>query len=239
MKKSAYKIQGYMPEVNKHLSVHSLPDKYNIFSDEYQNGVGFHAHIRINEEKKIGRICMLYRTLPKTTATEAELRDHNWLPIPWIYWNTLKRVPFGYKYDPEDPVYKEYPELDPEASVVPVPEELVGLEIAKRLTKTYSYRSVAEWLTAKTGRKIDGPGLKDRISLDHQREDRARFFRQIAARLAKAIAQAEAIEKTTAGAGRKLNYDIFGEALYTRGRPRKEVELEEGFVKSMGPKKGR
>lgn len=66
--------------------------------------------------------------------------------------------PFGYKRDPED-----------QERLLPVPEELILLEMAKEHLKNYSLRDVAAWLSEKSGRKISHAGLRSRIMSEQER----------------------------------------------------------------------
>lgn len=68
-------------------------------------------------------------------------------------------IPFGYEVDPDDPDLLK-----------PIPSELDALEKAKDYLKVVkgvptrsSWRDVAQWLHAKTGRYISHQGLKKRI----------------------------------------------------------------------------
>jgi len=58
-------------------------------------------------------------------------------------------IPFGYKIKEDD---KEWYE--------PIPKELDALELAKFYLRSSSWKSVAEWLTMVTGRKISDNGLR-------------------------------------------------------------------------------
>ena len=69
-----------------------------------------------------------------------------------------RTIPFGYKLS-EDIDYIE-----------PVDSELQALEQAKIYLKTCSYREVAKWLTAKTGRYISYVGLNKRVKRDSTSE---------------------------------------------------------------------
>ena len=69
-----------------------------------------------------------------------------------------RTIPFGYKLS-EDTNYIE-----------PVDSELQALEQAKIYLKTCSYREVAKWLTAKTGRYISYVGLNKRVKRDSTSE---------------------------------------------------------------------
>ncbi len=65
-------------------------------------------------------------------------------------------IPFGYVEDPND-----------NKVLLPVLFELQTLERGKELlAKGYSLRSVARWITAKTGRSITYEGLRKRVEYD-------------------------------------------------------------------------
>jgi hypothetical protein len=69
-----------------------------------------------------------------------------------------RTIPFGYKLS-EDTDYIES-----------IDSELQALEQAKIYLKTCSYREVAKWLTAKTGRYISYVGLNKRVKRDSTSE---------------------------------------------------------------------
>ena len=60
-------------------------------------------------------------------------------------------IPYGYKLD------------DNKKTLLPVPEELAAYRKAKDYLQSCSYREVATWLSAKTGRKISAQGLRKKI----------------------------------------------------------------------------
>ena len=61
-------------------------------------------------------------------------------------------IPFGYKLD------------DSNTKILhPIPEELEAYRKAKDYLQSCSYREVATWLSAKTGRKISAQGLRKKI----------------------------------------------------------------------------
>lgn len=80
-------------------------------------------------------------------------------PIFYSVFRVGNWIPFGYYQNPED-----------EQELVPIPKELVLLEEAKRYIKDgYSYRDVARWLSAESGRSISHQGLRVRVSQDQKR----------------------------------------------------------------------
>ena len=103
--------------------------------------------------------------------------------------NDVAEVFFGYKLNEEDPDL-----LDP------IPFELEAIEMARKYIKQYSYREVANWLTAKTDRVISHVGLRKRLMHEKQRKDQARTLRKWAAYAEKAIEKAKAIEEERTGA---------------------------------------
>lgn len=95
-----------------------------------------------------------------------------WGPAPRL----ARRIPFGYTVDPND-----------EKVLLPVVFELEALaEAAEFLAKGHSLRSVARWLSGKTGRDITHEGLKRRVNHDKTDNRRALTTR----RWAESIAQA-------------------------------------------------
>tara|TARA_R100001079_G_C4387649_1_gene125883 strand:- start:174 stop:593 length:420 start_codon:yes stop_codon:yes gene_type:complete len=111
--------------------------------------------------------------------------DTEWLSIPRI----ARHIPFGYKIDPND-----------NKLLLPIKEELDLLEKAKQLTKQYSYREVANWLTKNTGRHISHIGLMKRIKNEQNRKHQGSVIRYWADYAEKAIKKAEEIESSRTGA---------------------------------------
>ena len=120
--------------------------------------------------------------LPQPT----DIKEQNeWVQIPRI----ARTVPFGYKHNEEDPDI-----LDP------IPVELDLLEKARSHVNQYSYREVAIWLTANTGRQISHVGLRKRLLNERQRKNQAKSLRKWAEYAETAIAKAKAIEEARTGA---------------------------------------
>ena len=95
-------------------------------------------------------------------------------------------VPFGYEEDPDDAdVWK------------PIPLELNHLEKAKQHLKRYSSKQVAAWLTTQTGRSISGTGLLKRVRSEQSYKRKARYYRELARRLTKALDKIEEYEEKT------------------------------------------
>lgn len=139
--------------------------------------------------------------------------QEEWLPAVRVG----RYIPFGYSQDPEN-----------DSVLLPIPEELELLEMAKKLLKEYSLRTVADWLTAKSGRKISHMGLSKRVKLETTRKANARQQRRYAELSKNASESAAKIESRIGGAG-------------VRTHPRKEdrVKLraeqrdyDEGFTKN-------
>ena len=122
--------------------------------------------------------------LPQPTDLKDE-EQKEWVQIPRI----ARIVPFGYKINEVDNNL-----LDP------IPYELEAIELARKYTKQYSYRQIANWLTKKTGRVISHVGLRKRLMHEKQRKDQARTLRKWAAYAEKAIEKAKAIEEERTGA---------------------------------------
>ena len=108
-----------------------------------------------------------------------------WHPIVKI----TKRIPFGYRIDPEN-----------DRLLLPIESELEALELAKRHLKQYSYRAVAQWLSKETGRTITFTGLKKRIEVEHKRRKAIAIKRKLAKWLQETLEQIEKLERKGAGA---------------------------------------
>ena len=120
--------------------------------------------------------------LPQPT----DIKEENvWVQIPRI----ARTVPFGYKVNEEDPDL-----LDP------IQTELDLLEKARKHVNQYSYREVANWLSANTNRYISHVGLRKRLGNEKQRKNQARSLRKWAEYAEKAIAKAKALEEERTGA---------------------------------------
>ena len=122
--------------------------------------------------------------LPQPTDLKDE-EQKEWIQIPRI----ARIIPFGYKVNEDD---KEL--LDP------IPYELEALELARKYTKQYSLRQVANWLTTKTGREISHIGLRKRLLHERQRKNKARTLKRWSEYAEKAIQKAKAIEESRVGA---------------------------------------
>ena len=119
--------------------------------------------------------------LPQPT----DIKEENvWVQIPRI----ARTIPFGYKVNEEDPDL-----LDP------IQTELDLLEKARKHVNQYSYREVANWLSANTNRYISHVGLRKRLGNEKQRKNQARSLRKWAEYAEKAIAKAKALEKERVG----------------------------------------
>ena len=81
----------------------------------------------------------------------------------------------------------------------PIPYELEAIELARKHTKQYSYRQVANWITKKTGRVISHVGLRKRLMHEQQRKNKARTLRKWSEYAQKAIEKAKAIEEERTG----------------------------------------
>ena len=120
--------------------------------------------------------------LPQPTDIKEQ---DEWVQIPRI----ARTVPFGYKQNEEDPDI-----LDP------IKIELDLLEKARKYVNQYSYREVANWLSANTGRYISHVGLRKRLANERQRKNQAASLRKWASYAQAAIAKAEALEESRTGA---------------------------------------
>ena len=61
-------------------------------------------------------------------------------------------IPFGYKLDETD-----------KKTLLPISEELEAYRKAKNYLQSCSYREVATWLSATTGRNISAQGLRKKV----------------------------------------------------------------------------
>lgn len=118
-------------------------------------------------------------------ADNVALADGEWKPIPRI----SRVIPFGYEIDPNDP-----------NTLLPVPIELQALEEAKKHVKRFSYRDIANWITAVTGRSISHVGLKKRLEIERTRRTKARAIKSWTNRVEAAKARAETFEQERLGA---------------------------------------
>lgn len=126
--------------------------------------------------------------------------EEEWLPAVR---SSGKTVPFGYEADPED-----------NQILLPVIRELELLEHAKELLREYSLRTVAQWLTEKSGRYISHVGLSKRIKLEHNRKTLAGQARRYERLYKEARAKAEALENK-----------IGGKAIRSHAQKDKQAEL--------------
>jgi len=106
--------------------------------------------------------------------------DGEWVKIPRV----ARTIPFGYVVEEDDPDV-----------LVPVKVELDLLEKAKKHLRQYSYREVANWLSANSGRSISHVGLKKRLDNERRRKNKARSLRKWAEYAEKAIKKAEKLEQ--------------------------------------------
>tara|TARA_R100001591_G_scaffold93161_1_gene99002 strand:- start:75 stop:485 length:411 start_codon:yes stop_codon:yes gene_type:complete len=127
--------------------------------------------------------------LPQPTDIKDE---EEWIPVPRI----ARTIPFGYELDEDDPDI-----------LIPVPKELDLLETARKHVRQYSYREVANWLSANSGRYISHVGLRKRLEHERQRKNQAASIRKWAEYAEKAIAKAKEIEETRLGAKRRKSAD--------------------------------
>ena len=122
--------------------------------------------------------------LPQPTDLKDE-DQQEWVQIPRI----ARIVPFGYKINEED-----------QDLLDPIPYELEAIELARKYTKQYSYREIANWITKKTEREISHVGLRKRLMHEQQRKNKARTLRKWSEYAQKAIEKAKAIEEERTGA---------------------------------------
>ena len=125
--------------------------------------------------------CAMTRPLGKwklPQPTDVQI-DNEWVDIPRI----ARTVPFGYEVDPDD-----------SGILKPIPDQLNKLKQAKKYLKQYSYREVANWLSAHTGRSISHVGLMKRVKNERRRKSQSTSLRRWAEYAKAAIAKAEALE---------------------------------------------
>ena len=120
--------------------------------------------------------------LPQPTDIKDE---EEWIPVPRI----ARTIPFGYELDEDDPDI-----------LIPVPKELDLLETARKHVRQYSYREVANWLSANSGRYISHVGLRKRLEHERQRKNQVASLRKWAEYAETAISKAKAIEEARTGA---------------------------------------
>tara|TARA_S200000501_G_scaffold319823_1_gene314323 strand:+ start:6555 stop:6971 length:417 start_codon:yes stop_codon:yes gene_type:complete len=106
--------------------------------------------------------------------------ENEWVEIPKV----ARTIPFGYEIHPDD-----------DGLLKPIPDQLNKLAQAKKHLKQYSYREVANWLSANTGRRISHVGLMKRLKHERKRKQQAANLRRWAEYAKKAIAKAETLEK--------------------------------------------
>lgn len=112
-------------------------------------------------------------------------REREWHVIARV---SSRIVPFGYEVHPEN-----------EKLLVPIPDQLEALELAKRHLKQYSYREVAQWLSKTTGRYISHMGLHKRVKVEQKRKTSAAIKRKLARRLQETLTQIEKLEEGRVG----------------------------------------
>lgn len=122
-------------------------------------------------------------------ADNLALADGKWVPIPRI----SRVIPFGYKVSEDDPNL-----------LLPIPLELQAIEEAKKHIKRFSYRDIANWITAVTGRSISHEGLKKRLEIERTRRTKARAIKSWTSRLETAKARAEELTEQRLGAQSSL-----------------------------------
>jgi hypothetical protein len=99
------------------------------------------------------------------------------VPIPKI----SRHTPFGYTENPDNPDVLE-----------PVIFELEALEMAKKHRKKgYSWRALAQWLHATTGRYISDVGLQKRVESDARHRRKATTLASWARRAKDALQKAK------------------------------------------------
>lgn len=113
---------------------------------------------------------------------------YQWHPVVRVG----RTIPFGYRQSPDDPNL-----------LLPIPEQLEKLELAKEHLKKYSYREVATWLTNNTGRYISHVGLMKRVKLEKRRQAQAAIQANLIRRYEAAIKKAKELEASLGGSATK------------------------------------
>jgi len=113
-------------------------------------------------------------------------REREWHVIARVGYRT---IPFGYEVHPEN-----------EKLLVPIPDQLEALELAKRHLKQYSFRDVSRWLSKQTGRYISHMGLKKRVEIERRRKKTAAIKRKLAKRLEETLHEIKKLEEQNIGA---------------------------------------
>lgn len=124
--------------------------------------------------------------LPLPEDPTAKYRGE-WERIPNL--SNRGTVPFGYEVDAEDSSWLN-----------PISTQLELLELAKEHVKRYSYRDVAAWLSAQSGRSISHVGLQRRIEIERKRKRLATLKRYYAQKLQRTLDQIETLEHKRTGA---------------------------------------
>ena len=118
-------------------------------------------------------------------ADMISLAEGEWKPIPRL----SRVIPCGYILDENDP-----------NTLLPVPLELEALVQAKKHVKKFSYRDVANWLEAVTGRSISHVGLKKRLDIEQRRRSKASTLKSWSNRIESAKVRVETLDKERLGA---------------------------------------
>ena len=100
---------------------------------------------------------------------------NTWRPVV----RKSRQIPFGYKANPVD-----------NTTLLPVEEELNALVEAKEYLKSCSYREVARWLSARTGRSITYQALHKLMTKERDRQNAVQSYRHYASK-AKEYAEKE------------------------------------------------
>jgi|TARA_A100001515_G_scaffold45533_2_gene35706 hypothetical protein len=123
----------------------------------------------------MGKVQRTWR-LPKPDIINGE---KIWYPVVRVG----RKIPFGYKQDPND-----------EDILLPIPEQLELYEDAKKHLKKYSYRDVANWLTTQSGRSISYVALNERVNRESRLKKDLANQRYYAQRYKEASDKAKKIE---------------------------------------------
>jgi hypothetical protein len=119
----------------------------------------------------------------------AILGVENMLNLAGGKWKPIARVspviPYGYKVDENDAKV-----------LIPIIKELETLELAKLyLKRKFSMRSVADWMSAESGKKISANGLRLRVEMDNRRYKKIASLKLWARKIENAYKEALALEE--------------------------------------------
>lgn len=118
----------------------------------------------------------------------ADVREDNeWIPIP----RQSGFIPFGYEVDEND-----------DTLLIPITSDLDLLEEARKHVKRYSYKEVADWLSANSGKRISKVGLYKRLKYEGRYKREAGIIERWAKETEELYKKAEKLRAERVGAKR-------------------------------------